>query len=333
MGLFDKIKDNARDLSMKAIDATREYVDEEPAQGVIAPSAAPAAVPKPAAKKTVPEAAEEEQVPVGKILSDVEEAFEAEALEVTAPEEELPAGIKLPEAVVTKPEKPASAAKPKQDEPQTGEASNEDSGDDSEAEGYVPYYKQKPNSGKKPSEATKPPKPTANVDVKPQKVTDPEKRAMLSRERTAIIELANQRRMEGKTPLFTTSHLNFKIRVYVDRVEYSGTFGKTVLPVNQIAWIRLRHGGTGVILETVGEKKVVMVVSQRDRLALADAVMKMQALVPTVQKFKDNKTVRLDVLEKATEDVDDIERIAKLYKRGLITKEEFELKKKQILKI
>jgi hypothetical protein len=39
------------------------------------------------------------------------------------------------------------------------------------------------------------------------------------------------------------------------------------------------------------------------------------------------------VLDQVTEDVDDIERIAKLYKRGLITKAEYELKKKQILNI
>jgi len=76
-----------------------------------------------------------------------------------------------------------------------------------------------------------------------------------------------------------------------------------------------------------------MVINSKDRLSFADAVMKMQSLVPKVKKINDSRTVRLDVLDKVSEDVDDIERIASLYKRGLITKAEYELKKKQILDI
>jgi|GEM_PF-2857784 len=39
MGLFDKIKDNAKYISMMAIESTREYVDENPEKPAPKPAA------------------------------------------------------------------------------------------------------------------------------------------------------------------------------------------------------------------------------------------------------------------------------------------------------
>jgi len=374
MGLFDKIKDNAKTISIKAIESTREYEDEEPNASTKPITEAPtsvasnelAATTKPA-KPTIKAAVEE--VKVTEILADVEKTLESDQPKIVEePSEDAdifevayeptpepatpiptpspkPVKIELPKPVITMPQKPTIEKTDKLVPKETfklkisEESVSEVTPQKEKQDEYIPYYKMdmgKLTSSSRSIEVEKslePTKPGINDDIKPVKIIDPERRAILSRERTAIIELANQRRLEGKTALYTTSHLNFKTRVFINRIEYSGTFGKNILPIEQVAWIRLRHGGTGVMLETTKDKKVVMVVNPKDRLAFADAVMKMQSLIPKVRRLKDDKTVRLDVLDQVTEDVDDIERIAKLYKRGLITKAEYELKKKQILNI
>jgi hypothetical protein len=305
MGLFDKIKDNAKTISMKAIDATREYVDEEPSQAVV----------KPAPAASV--AAKTEKLPIKS--------------------SETPP-VALPKPVITKPETPKPV------EPKAEKKTKQDTADDApkpvsiptdEPTGYVPSYKIDPKKAAALAAAKRAeqPKPRLGTEVKAARQEDPVKQAVLVREHSAALELANKRRLEGNVPLYTTTHLKFRARVFIDRVEYSGTFGKNVIPIDQIAWIRLRHGGTGLMLETNAGKKFVLVIHPKDRLAFAEAVMKMQSLQPKVKKMKDTKTVRLDILEKMTEDMDDLERIANLYKRGIITKQEFELKKQQILNI
>jgi type II secretory pathway component GspD/PulD (secretin) len=146
-----------------------------------------------------------------------------------------------------------------------------------------------------------------------------------------MVALAARRRMDGTVPIYTANHLTFKTRVFIDRIEYSGSFGRNVLPIDHVAWIKLRAGGTGVILETTEGKRVVMVVRPKDRLAFADAVMKVQSMQPKRVKFKDTQTIRIDQLEKIGEGVDEIEKLAKLYDKGILSQEEFDAKKRQIL--
>lgn len=349
MGLFDKIKDNAKAISMMAIESTNEYADEDPKK----PAPKPAVQSSPVAQKP------NKKVKPSESQTNVTSSNQTEpTTEATVPTE-INQSLPLPsEPDATQPfvETPVPAApKPAAYEPNTQLPTNNpiemastqqtEHPKDTDPDEYVPYYK-KENARPVATEreitvnkAPEPPKLRLSEDIKAVKIDDPERRAIMSRERSAILELSNQRRLEGKTSLFTTSHLNFKTRVFINRIEYSGTFGKNVLPIEQVAWIRLRHGGTGVMIETTNGKKVVMVINPKDRLSFAAAVMKMQSLLPKVKKLHDKKllqedrTVRLDVLDDVSLEADDIERIAKLYKRGLITKAEYELKKKQILDI
>src|SRR5690606_18517694 len=120
---------------------------------------------------------------------------------------------------------------------------------------------------------------------------------------------------------------------FINRIEYSGSFGKNILPLEQVAWIKLRYGGTGVIIETTEGKRVVMVVKPSDRLAFADAILKVQSMQPKKGKFRDTQTVRIDQLEKFGEGIDEIEKLAKLFDKGILSQEEFDKKKKQILGI
>jgi hypothetical protein len=288
MGLFDKIKDNAKNISMRAL--YEEVPDTPPPAPVEEPKEASLVMPDtpegevPAFDETPVETTAEQEIPV--IVKEVKkEEKDEKSITVT----------KKP--VVTKPVIKRPAPKPIPVSPVPGSRNRV-------------------------------------IDVAPNRgVLDPTRKAIYARERAALVALAARRRMEGTVPLYVANHLSFKTRVFIDRIEYSGSFGKNVLPIDNISWIKLRAGGTGVILETVEGKRVVMVVKPRDRLAFADAVMKVQEMQPKREKFRDTKTVRIDQLEKFGEGVDEIEKLAKLFDKGIITQAEFDTKKKQILGI
>jgi hypothetical protein len=318
MGLFDKIKDNAKNISIRALEDTEsdaypetaDYPAENPETGVIAPSPATIAEPapqtevKPTSKtpeKKEPEPTKKPEQPK-ETKSDQKPAAPKTnpLIKLPAPEKSLPARTSVTRTPASKsPFKSTDDIRPP-----------------------------KANVSRTPAPAGK-----KVLDVTPHKPVEPAKQAIYARERAAMTALAAQRRMNGSVPLYVTSHLNFKTRVYIDRIEYSGSFGKNVLPIDQVGWVKLRAGGTGIILETTEGKRVVMVVKPKDRLEFADAVLKVQAMQPKREKFKDTQTVRLDQLEKLGEGVDEIEKLAKLYEKGILTLEEFEAKKKQILGI
>lgn len=341
MGLFDKIKDNAKTISMKAIEATREY-DEDYEQDAVAADAAKISSPQTAA--AAPTTSTE--------IETVEEQFIEEAAPAETPAKAEPA----PKTEEEKPAKAETIRKSKVTEVPKAEHEKAEKEKRQEkakqaakerlAKSYVPSYK---SAGAKKSEGGKEEKPAKAktvkvtdakakkavgiIDITPSKFQTPAKQAMYARERAAFTALASQRKLNGTVAIYTANHMNFKTRVFVDRIEYSGSFGKTVVPIEQVAWVKLRYGGTGVIIETVEGKRVVMVVKQADRLAFTDAVIKVQSMQPKKGKLKDTKTVRIDQLEKFGEGIDEIEKLAKLYDRGIITQEEFDAKKKKILGI
>ncbi len=349
MGLFDKIKDNARDLSMKALEATREYdEDYKPAEQQKPQEPTPA---EPPAPEIAP--AEVEQPPVEDELNFIDEPLDQLAEEVnskSAEETSEKTPVRTSKVTEMSKEEHEKAEKKKRQE-KAKQAAKERL-----AKSYVPSYKQADAAKSEKADDTKEPKagkddkkikvtksaqkPAAPprvgvgiVDVAPGKFVDPAKRAMYARERAALNALASQRKLNGTVPLYTAIHMNFKTRVFINRIEYSGSFGKNVIPIEQVAWVKLRHEGTGVIIETTEGKRVVMVVKQADRLAFADAVLKVQAMQPKKGKFRDTKTVRIDELEKFGEGIDEIEKLAKLFDKGILSQEEFDLKKKQILGI
>lgn len=364
MGLFDKIKDNAKNISMRALEATREYDEDYTAQQQSAGNTVMPTNPATAddqASNTPTQIIEE-------TLSPTPQPEEA----VAPPDEDLEFLIGEAEETKTEstPEKPKTAkpdpvseeteAKPvrkskvteitKEEHEKTEKEKRQEKAKQAAkerlAKSYTPSYKSTKPSEKievtsgedsAPEAARSIPRPVSRpnpvgiIDITPKKLQDPLKGAIYARERAALSALASQRKLNGTVALYTATHMNFKTRVFINRIEYSGSFGKTILPIEHIAWVKVRYGGTGVILETTEGKRVVMVVKQADRLPFVDAIMKIQAMQPKRAKFKDTQTIRIDKLEQFGEGIDEIEKLAKLYDKGILSHDEFEAKKKQIL--
>lgn len=358
MGLFDKIKDNAKNISMRALESTREYDEEYEAgqqtSGTTVmptnppvdeePLAAPVQQDAPIDTEPLPE--EDMEFLLGE--TEGQQQDEAPAKKEAEPKQPPQEAALIDDKPVRKSkvteiskEEHEKAEKEKRQE-KTKQAAKERL-----AKSYTPSYKAKEDkpAGKievndtsdeepSPKPAVKrasTPSPVGIIDITPKKLQDPLKGAIYARERAALSALASQRKLNGTVALYVATHMNFKTRVYINRIEYSGSFGKTVLPIENIAWVKVRYGGTGVIIETLEGKRVVMVVKQSDRLPFVDAVMKIQAMQPKRAKFKDTQTVRIDKLEQFGEGIDEIEKLAKLYDKGILSHDEFEAKKKQIL--
>lgn len=314
MGLFDKIKDNAKNISIKALEDA-----DETENLTVAPETQDESVEDTAQAIIEPTETEEPEKP------------EETKAEKPAPKQKEDKPAAKEEPVKTKPED-----KPKEEKPtkpkETSVATDKP---------RQPYYKEnlaKVSREPKTEPTKKPAAPASKkrvsvIDITPQKIQDPVKREIYARERAAMTALASQRKMNGVVPLYVTNHLNFKTRVFINRIEYSGSFGKNTLPIESVAWVKLRAGGTGVIIETTEGKRVVMVVKPTDRLDFADAVMKVQSLQPKRAKFKDTQTVRIDQLEQFADDTDELEKLARLRDKGILTQEEFDAKKKKILGI
>lgn len=359
MGLFDKIKDNAKTISMKALEATREYEEDYPQDNQAAPAPTTAlenqtvteppvqVVEQPVAQPATPPLLEEPEFLDENPESQPEPKTQPEdtpAEEKPEAKEDKPAARKSKVTEVSKEEHEKAEEEKRQEKAK--QAAKERL-----AKSYVPSYKKQAaekseevkvetKSSDKPATKAKATAATAEsksgpgiIDITPGPIVDPTKKAIYARERAALNALASQRKLNGVAPLYTAVHMNFKTRVFINRIEYSGSFGKTVIPLEQVAWVKLRHGGTGVIIETTEGKRVVMVVKASDRLAFADAVIKVQAMQPKKGKFRDTKTVRIDELEKFSEGIDELEKLAKLFDKGILSQEEFDLKKKQILGI
>jgi hypothetical protein len=146
-----------------------------------------------------------------------------------------------------------------------------------------------------------------------------------------LASYASQLQMTGSKPIFMTTHMKFKTNVYVNRVEYSGSFGKIVLPVDKIAWIKLRIVGTGIIIETTTGKRVVMIVKPSDRVKLCDAVLKAQefALAKGGRHIRAKQAAQ--ELEHLSASLRELEKLADLRDKGVLSEEEFTAKKKQLL--
>lgn len=336
MGLLDKIKDNAKTISMKAIESTREYDEDflaEQTNGSDQSAAASVALDEP------------------QVVTPTDD----QPTDETPANNDVPATTE-PEAKEEKPEEPSEDLKNEADDQTKSEKEEEKPVRKSKIteipkekyekskKPYTPHYKaevktvkdEKKSESKKTKgkneESGKQSSKSKIIDIAPIKPEDNVKKAIYARERATMAAFSTQRRMDGSVPLYSTSHMNFKTRVFINRIEYSGSFGKTVLPIDKVSWVKLRHGGTGVIIETDESKRVVLVIKPADRLTFADAVIKVQALKPKQGKPVD-RSIRIDQLEKFGDGIDEIEKLAKLFDKGIITEDEFEAKKKQILGI
>jgi hypothetical protein len=325
MGLFDKIKDNAKNISVRAL---------EEAEGdslMVAPESAVAGN----GGGDIDASDSHYDGPKETDLSAEEESHDA-AVEAPEPKKEAPEAEETSESKYKDTPKPKEEpkkiepSKPAEQKPKPSETKPSQPKD---KPSYQPHYKMGSGSARSVGKSSAGTAKGKFLDVTPAKPPEDPKQAIYARERATLAVLAGQRRMTGEVPLYVTSHLRFKTRVFIDRIEYSGSFGKNVLPIEQVAWVKLRSGGTGIIIETAEGKRVVMVVKPADRLDFADAVLRVQSMQPKREKFKDTKTVRLDQLEQFGEGIDELEKLAKLYEKGILTQEEFEAKKKQILNL
>lgn len=333
MGLFDKIKDNAKAISIKAIeegDDSMSFIQPNQTAQIsddnFVADDTTTTTEEPATKSEETNTKQDAKDSSPKTAEEVKDEPEAQTVQVKSEKTETTEEKKTEKPVEekTEPKKSKITESPKPSQQKDPLPS------------YTPYYKQ--DMRRKADEANgkksdSPVKSTRVNDVTPHQPADPAKRAIFARERAAMTALAAQRRMNGSVALYVTNYLKFKTRVYINRIEYSGSFGKNILPIEDVAWIKLRYGGTGVIIETTQGKRVVMVIKPAERLAFTEAVMKVQSLQPKRAKFIDTQTVRLDQLEELGEGIDEIEKLAKMFEKGILTQEEFEAKKKQILGI
>jgi len=120
-------------------------------------------------------------------------------------------------------------------------------------------------------------------------------------------------------PLYKTSFGGFWIRVYSNRVDFKAGAGSESVPINQIASVHLAVIGImKITLETTGGKKYNIPTHKKKEVQ--QAIYQAQA---RLTKNSSQKPTNTDELIKLNE----------LREKGIISQDEFDLKKKQILGI
>lgn len=121
--------------------------------------------------------------------------------------------------------------------------------------------------------------------------------------------------------IFQTNYLGSKVIVHDNRLEWKMLFQKQSIPINQIASVDTTIPlYAGVVIETTGGKKYRIPVKLSDKKKLEEAIYKAQEKSQATNSGKSNN-------------LNDLEKLAELKKKGIITKEEFEAKKKKILEL
>jgi len=309
MGLFDKIKDNAKSVSLKALDEAEniDKVDEKPKSTDDSRHRAGVSGsthhnheskthdekrPEPSTDRSEPGKAPGElgRIPVRNGASfDVTKKVDRPKTDST---DEAPAARPEPKPV----SKPKIEEVP--EEPVDDDEDLDDEDDDQDEE---------------------------EVDLEEAKETTSR------RSGETLASLAAQLQMSGTEPIFSTEHMNFRTKVYINRIEYMGSFGKIVIPVNKVGWIKIRVAGTGIIVETTTNKRVVMIVKPKDRIRLCDAIMRVQEINIERGKVAAVRGTSGADLERLSVSIDELEKLAKLKDKGIITEKEFLAKKRQLL--
>lgn len=122
--------------------------------------------------------------------------------------------------------------------------------------------------------------------------------------------------MSSEAPIFQTSYLGSKVQVYRDRLVYKMFLTKKTIPIDQIASIDpVMSGYAGVKIETTGGKKIKIPVGLMSKKKLEEAIFRAKRGDAPVQ----------------SSGVQDLEKLAELKAKGLVTEDEFNQKKKQLL--
>lgn len=114
--------------------------------------------------------------------------------------------------------------------------------------------------------------------------------------------------------LYETNYLGSSVKVFPDRVVFKMLFKETSIPVHQISSVELGiMGHMQVIIETSGGKKYKIPTTKKNEVR--EAIYKAQSGSET-----SNNNV-----------ADEIKKLSDLKEKGIITQEEFDRKKKQLL--
>lgn len=120
-------------------------------------------------------------------------------------------------------------------------------------------------------------------------------------------------------PLFETSYVGFWIKVFSNRVSFKAGVGSQSIPINQIASVELAMMGIWKItLETTGGKKYAIPTHKKKEVQ--------QAIYEAQSHFSGNGKASGDVS-------DEIVKLNDLKEKGILSQEEFDQKKKQLLGI
>ena len=121
-------------------------------------------------------------------------------------------------------------------------------------------------------------------------------------------------------PLFESNYLGSWVKVYSNRVDFSSYvgFGSESVPINQIASVRTSTMGImKITIETTGGKKYTLPTHKKQEVK--QAIYDAQAALT-----KGNGNQKTDV-------ADEIKKLNALKEEGILTQDEFDKKKKQLL--
>lgn len=117
--------------------------------------------------------------------------------------------------------------------------------------------------------------------------------------------------------LAKSSYAGFTLKVYPNRVEYKKLFQKNVIPINQIASVELGMPMLAqIVIETTGGKKYKIPVSLGSKGKIRDAIFQAQS----------GGQVSAPV-----SNADELNKLAELKERGVLTQEEFDNQKSKLL--
>jgi hypothetical protein len=118
-------------------------------------------------------------------------------------------------------------------------------------------------------------------------------------------------------PIYQTSNMGFWIKIYPNRIEFKSGTGSQSIPINQIASVQLgRMGMMQITLESTGGKKYSIPTNKKKEVQ--------QAIYDIQARFAGNSQVQTNI-------ADELARFHELKEKGIITQEEFDRKKKQLL--
>lgn len=117
-------------------------------------------------------------------------------------------------------------------------------------------------------------------------------------------------------PIYQTSFMGIWIKVYPNRVDFKDGWSSQSIPLNQIASVQI---GTQFSLVTTGGKQYTIPTMKKKEVR--------QAIIDAQARLAGNSTVHTAQTDVAAE----IAKFFDLKEKGVISQEEFDMKKKQLL--